>query len=71
MRGFKFFSSSLLLAYDAARPANTEVKFLDFGRVEHRHPGFIDEETTSGLENMLRIVMLLRQSGDSLYKKIT
>ena len=49
LKGFKFISSSILLAYDALEIDKTDVRLLDFGRVYQKDPDYIDEESISGL----------------------
>ena len=49
IKGFKFISSSLLLAYDALDPTKADIKLLDFGRIEQKYPDFVDEESITGL----------------------
>ncbi len=59
--------------YDAKQPLNTDAKLLDFGRVSHCDPGFIDEDSISGLVNIHRFlsdVLKLGQNNNNKYKEL-
>lgn len=65
LRGMRFISSSLCLLYDAKDPTKHDIRLLDFGRVMSADPGFIDEESIQGLQNVYAFLAEIAEDGQS------
>lgn len=65
LRGMRFISSSLCLLYDAKDPTKHDIRLLDFGRVMSADPGFVDEESIQGLENIYAFLAEIAEDGQS------
>jgi hypothetical protein len=53
------------MIYDARHPERTEVNMLDFARVIYMNPGFIDEDSLSGLLNIYNFLTEIISIGQS------
>ena len=69
LRGYKFISSSLCIMYDAKHPHSVDIKLLDFGRVGHCDPVFIDEDSISGMMNIHRLLLNILELGQKYNTK--
>lgn len=61
----RFISSSLCLLYDSKNPSKMDIRLLDFGRVMNADPGFIDEESIQGLQNIYAFLAEIIADGQS------
>lgn len=61
----RFISSSLCMLYDAKDPTKLDVRLLDFGRVMNADPGFVDEESIQGLQNIYAFLEEIVADGQS------
>mmetsp|Transcript_23940 Transcript_23940/g.42403 ORF Transcript_23940/g.42403 Transcript_23940/m.42403 type:complete len:273 (+) Transcript_23940:248-1066(+) len=53
---YRFFSSSLLVAYDASEPTRTVVKLIDFGRAGRVEGTGLDTESITSLANFIEFI---------------
>ena len=65
LRGMRFISSSICMFYDAKDPTKPDIRLLDFGRVTNLDPGFVDEESIQGLQNIYAFLLEIVADGQS------